>query len=129
MNKSKAPLLVDSKFILNCKEKAKLFTAFFCNQCTPNVTNSVLPILTHKTNERLDNIPVAINDIIPLIRKLNQNKAFGPDGISSKMLLLCGDTVALPLKIIFTNVLTKGVYPNVWKLANVTPIHKKVTNN
>ena len=129
MNKSKAPkippLLVDNKFILNCKEKAKLFTTFFCKQCTMNVTTSVLPILTYKTNERLDNVAVTINDIIPLIRKLDPNKATGPDGISCKMLLLCGDTVTLPLKILFTNILSTGIYPNTWKLANVTPIHKK----
>ena len=45
MNKSKAPkippLLVDNKFILNCKEKAKLFTTSFCKQCIMNVTTSV----------------------------------------------------------------------------------------
>ena len=39
INKTKAPkippLLVNNKFILNCKEKAKLFTTFFCKQCTP----------------------------------------------------------------------------------------------
>ena len=41
------------------------------------------------------------------------------------MLLLCGDTVALPLKIIFSNILATGVYPDIWKIANVTPVHKK----
>ena len=41
------------------------------------------------------------------------------------MLLLCGDTVAPPLKIIFTNILSTGIYPDLWKLADVTPIHKK----
>ena len=41
------------------------------------------------------------------------------------MLLLCGESVALPLQIIFTNILSTGIYPNFWKLANVTPIHKK----
>ena len=62
---------------------------------------------------------------MPLINTLNANKATGPDRISSKMLLLCGDTVALPLKIIFNNILTTGVYPDIWKKANVTPVHKK----
>ena len=65
------------------------------------------------------------NDIIPLISKLNPNKANGSDGISARMLLLCGETVALPLKIIFSNILVTGIYSEIWKLANVTPIHKK----
>ena len=41
------------------------------------------------------------------------------------MLLLCGDTAAKPLKLFFCNILSTGTYPNIWKLANVTPIHKK----
>ena len=41
------------------------------------------------------------------------------------MLLLCGDTAVSPLKIIFRSILTTGVYPDVWKMANVIPIHKK----
>ena len=129
INKSKAPkvppILVDNKFILNCKEKATLFTTYFCKQCTINLTTSVLPNLTYKTNEKLDQFPITVNDLTPLIHNLNPNKATGPDGISSKMLLLCGDTVVLPLKIMFSNILSTGIYPSIWKLANITPIHKK----
>ena len=49
----------------------------------------------------------------------------GSDGISAQMLLLCDDSVILPLRIIFTNILRTAIYPNMWKLANVTPIFKK----
>ena len=73
-----------------------------------------------------DILSVTTNDIIPLIRKLNPNKATGSDGISAQMLLLCGKTVTLPLKILYSNILSTGIYPNIWKLANVTPIHKKM---
>ena len=41
------------------------------------------------------------------------------------MLLLCDDSVVLPLKIIFKNILLTTIYPGMWKLANVTPIFKK----
>ena len=73
----------------------------------------------------IDQFPLSINDINILLCKLNPNKATGSDGISAQMLLLCGDTVAFPLKLIFSNILSTGIYPNTWKLANVTPIHKK----
>ena len=129
INRSKAPkvppLFVENKFILNCKEKATLFTNYFCKQCTPVTTGSVLPALTYKTNERLEKFPISTNNIVSLVCKLNPNKAAGSDGISAQMLLLCGDSVALPLQIIFNNVLLTGIYPSIWKLANVTPIHKK----
>ena len=41
------------------------------------------------------------------------------------MLLLCDDSVILPLNIIFRNILLTSAYPDQWKLANVTPIFKK----
>ena len=41
------------------------------------------------------------------------------------MLILCDEMVTLPIKIIFRNILSTAVYPDMWKLANVTPIFKK----
>ena len=41
------------------------------------------------------------------------------------MLLLCDDSIVLPLRIIFGNILSTATYPDIWKLANVTPIFKK----
>ena len=41
------------------------------------------------------------------------------------MLLLCNESVILPLQIIFTNILPTSLYPDMWKLANVAPIFKK----
>ena len=65
------------------------------------------------------------DEIIPLIRNINSNKATGSDGISGQMLLLCDDSVILPLKIIFRNILLTSIYPDTWKLTNVIPIFKK----
>ena len=42
-----------------------------------------------------------------------------------KPLLLCDNSVVLPLKLIFQNILVTSIYPDMWKLANVTPIYKK----
>ena len=41
------------------------------------------------------------------------------------MLLLCDVSVILSLKIIFRTILLTSTYPDIWKLANVTPIFKK----
>ena len=41
------------------------------------------------------------------------------------MLLLCDNSVVLPLKIIFQNILVSSSYPAMWKRANVVPIFKK----
>ena len=129
MNKCRAPkippLLVNNLFILNCKEKAKLFTDFFSNQCKPITNNSVLPRFNYLTDNRIEQISIESDEITSLIRKLNPNKATGSDGISGHMLLLCDDSATLPLKIIFNNILLSSIYPDMWKHANVTPIFKK----
>ena len=129
INKCRAPLvpplLVDNIFVLNCSEKAKHFIDFFSNQCKLVANTSVLPPLNVLTEKRLDHITILGSQILPLIRNLNPNKATGSDGISGHMLLLCDESVVLPLKIIFQSILSTSIYPNMWKLANVTPIFKK----
>ena len=41
------------------------------------------------------------------------------------MIKLSDASLVTPLKIIFTNCLRRGVFPEIWKRANVVPIHKK----
>ena len=41
------------------------------------------------------------------------------------MIELCEDSIALPLSIIFNNIINTGIFPAIWKFANVTPVHKK----
>ena len=81
----------------------------------------VLPYFPYLTDKRLVSIPFTSDAIIAQIRSLNPAKSNGPDGISSKMLILADDSIVSPLMLIFTT----GVYPELWKLANVTLIRKK----
>ena len=122
MNKCKAPkippLIVNNTFVLNYREKAKLLTDFFSQQCKPVINDSVLPYFSYLTNEKIEQIPIENEDIISLIRKLNPNKANGSDGISGQMLLLCVDSH-------FGNILSIDTSPDIWKFANVIPIFKK----
>ena len=126
MNKCRAPklppILVNNLFILISKVKARYFNDFFSNQCMPIINNRVLPALSFLTNKRIDNVTVENKEIISLVQNINPNKAMGSDGISGQMLLLCDDSVSLPLQIIFRNILSRSIYPDIWKLANVTPI-------
>ena len=56
MNKCRAPkippLLVNNLFILNCREKAKLFNDHFSKQCRPITTSSVLLPLNPLTDKK-----------------------------------------------------------------------------
>ena len=68
--------------------------------------------------------------LLKLIQVLNSTKAHGHDGISIRMLKLCGPSVIKSLSLLFNNCLRDGVFPNGWKKTNVIPVHKKgIINN
>ena len=45
------------------------------------------------------------------------------------MIKLCGDSIILPLTLIFEDCIAKGIFPDLWKLTNVIPTHKKESKN
>ena len=87
--------------------------------------DSVLPVLNFVTNSRISSFEICGDEIKDIISGLNSKKAHGPDNISVNMLKLCADQLSVPLKIIFQNIINTGIFPDQWKVANVTPIHKK----
>ena len=119
------PLIVLDVIITDCKEKVELFNNYFLEQCKPILNTSILPVFSLITNSSLDSIIITENMIIDIIKRINVNKAHGPDDISGRMIELCGESISLPLCIIFNNIIKTGIFPNIWKSANVTPIHKK----
>jgi hypothetical protein len=56
---------------------------------------------------------------------LNPNKAYGPDGISPRILKEARPAITKVLTRIFNLSITKGIFPALWKRANVLPIFKK----
>ena len=129
LNKCKAPripsLFFEGKFITNCKQKATVFNDYFAEQCTPFLTGSTLPPLFYHTTNRLSYFTVTKEEIIDVLKVLKTNKAHGSDNISVPMIHLCGDDLSIPLQIIFQNIIDTGIFPDQWKEANVTPVHKK----
>ena len=81
------------------------------------------------TDLKLNDVNFSPVDITNHIKKLNINKAHGHDGIPTRIIKICGDSIADPLSIIFKKCLSEGCFPNKWKKANVVPIHKKNEKN
>ena len=84
-----------------------------------------MPLFRATTDSILDKILFNDDDIITHICSLNPNKAHGCDGITIRMIQICDDTLVIPLSIIYTNCIKKGVFPKLWKMANVVPVYKK----
>ena len=75
----------------------------------------------------LNDVVISVEKILNIIRSLNPNKAHGWDEISVRMIKL--SALVIPLKIIFKSCLNRGIFPEVWKYANVMPVHKKNEKN
>ncbi|PKU44746.1 rna-directed dna polymerase from mobile element jockey-like [Limosa lapponica baueri] len=60
-----------------------------------------------------------------LLQNLDTNKSMGPDGIHPRVLRELAEVLAEPLSIIYQQSWQTGEVPADWRLANVTPTHKK----
>ena len=85
-----------------------LFNSFFANQCTLINNTSALTTFEYKVNSKIHNVIFTEHDILSIIRSLNSNKAHGWDDISIRMVKMCDESIAYPLKIIFENALKSG---------------------
>ena len=125
---NKRKLLVSNSFVTDFKEKANLFNEFFCKQCTPVANDSTLPTLLETPNETLSSLEIIASDIRKIINALRVNNAHGYDEICITMLKLCESAITEPLYLIFKNCLSSNTFLDVWKKADVIPVHKKGAN-
>ena len=79
----------------------------------------------YKTNVRINFFRINHNDISLIIKNLDSNKAHACGNISKKMIQICGGSIALPLKLLCETALKEKTFPDIWKLANIVPVHKK----
>ena len=73
----------------------------------------------------LTSIPISNEKVIRIIRSLNPNKAHGRDEISMLLIKISDNVLVISLKIIFENRIKNGFSKEIWKMANIVPVHKK----
>ena len=131
--KAKVPiiplLLENGLFVTDFIEKAKLFNDYFVLQRTSLDTGNEIPDDIQRNSTLIGDFVISEEKIMNIIRSLNPNKAHGWDKISIRMIKISDISLVTPLKIIFTNCLKRGVFPAIWKCANVVPVHKKNEKN
>ena len=101
---------------------AILFNKYFSDQFS---IPSNYDIEVYFDNDPYHNHKLSESTVLGLLKKMNYNKAAGPDGIQSKIMKYCAKCLAKPLTIIFNKCFESGSLPNKWKLANVVPVFKK----
>ena len=87
-----------------------------------------LKYLGDKTGETKFKLqPVNVEYVERAIKALNNSKSPGADRIPVKILKDAINLVSKPLTLIYNASLERGIFPQIWKLARVTPIHKAGT--
>ena len=64
------------------------------------------------------------DEISDLICSLESSKSVGPCSIPTKILKIATEIVSLPLSELINNSISKGIFPDICKLAQVIPVFK-----
>lgn len=110
---------------VNEDEKSNCLNNYFASISKVDDSYTQLPPLNKRTENILTNVVISREEIEEIIKLLPTNKACGPDLISHRMLKGCNQTISMPLVTLFNRSLNEGIFPDPWKVANVTPIFKK----
>ena len=62
--------------------------------------------------------------VLDAIGWLKNGKASGPDKVTITLAKDAAKLIVNPIMCIFNSSITNGIFPDVWKTANATPIHK-----
>ena len=66
---------------------------------------------------------MSVEEVKNTLTELSTAKATGPDQIHNIILEHSARIISEPLTFLFNRSLNEGIFPTVWKTANVTPIH------
>ena len=109
------------------QEIADILNSEFQSSFSSNVVVS-LPDFSNLTESECivePEISFDINSVKKKLDQLDKHKSNGVDDVHPHVLNSCSDSLALPLSLLFRTSFNLGKLPRLWKLANVTPIHKK----
>ena len=76
-----------------------------------------------RTSKSLNTIYFDEDDLISVKRKVDTNKGQGHDQISIGILQICGKAICKPSYLIIFSCIESGIFPTVWKMANVASSH------
>jgi len=123
---STIPTLQDSSGTHSTSDgKANVFSELFANKCTIEDADDPAPPIEPLTVAELETVVFRPRDLRRVMKRLDPQKATGPDGIGNRVLRECADCLATPLAKLFRLSFAKGHFPALWKLARVVPVHKK----
>jgi hypothetical protein len=116
--------LSDGSLTNNPAQKASAINNYFSTVYTAD--NVIVPPTPATTQHpEMPHVQIGQADVYGCLMKLNAKSSGGPDHIPPVFLKNCASVLATPLASLFQSSLDTGYLPDIWKMANVTPIFKK----
>lgn len=81
------------------------------------------------SSDALCDFSISEDDVKSVLSGFDCNKASSPDKVPIIFYVKLKDTISLPLSIVFNRSLSEGVFPDLWKLSFISPIHKSGTKS
>ena len=107
------------------QEKAELLNSYFVSVFTDENLASFPSIESEVSVPKLEDIIITTSIVFNELNKLKTDKSPGPEGWSLRIFKECSEQLSTPLSILFNKSFQSGVLPSEWRIAFVTPIHKK----
>ena len=86
---------------------------------------AVLPDIAFPVVDTLNNIMITSEEVKTVLQTLKLGKSSGPDNINNIILKEIAIPISEPLSDLYNFSLSHGIFPEIWKQANVSPLYKK----
>lgn len=108
------------------KDKANLFAEFFQTVYSDFDMGDpeIIDFIRNRNDINCYNIECTTESVFAVLSTMDLSKGCGNDGISPLFLRECAEILAAPLSIIFNKSMRDGIYPDLFKIGQVTPIFK-----
>lgn len=106
-----------------------LFANFFRSVFKPPDSGNAPDVNISHEIINIGDLQVRTSEVEEELKKLNEDKQPGFDGIAPVVLKKCASVLAIPLQIIFNRSLREGEFLSEWKISFISPIFKSGSRN
>ena len=117
------PMKQDGNLITDTRTKCNGFAKAFIAKATLPDGGNFIPRTTEYA--RFPEFKLTRQDVLKWLKKLNPDKASGPNAISPKVYKKISRAISEPIYAIYKRMLQLGVWPNQWKHSAICPIYKR----
>lgn len=107
----------------------KLFSEFFQTVYISDDTATLTPTFGIEKIADVYSYTLTKEEVFRALKKLDTTKGCGPDVISPLLLKNCAEVLSTPLLHLFNSSLSTRIFPDRWKISELTPIHKSGSRN